>query len=48
MSAFARLLSNTGLRHILSNSGWMMGEQVIRLVIGFLVSALVCGCWCGF
>lgn len=36
-----RMRRSTGLRPILGNTGWLMGEQALRLVVGMLVGALV-------
>jgi PST family polysaccharide transporter len=36
-SAVARLRQHAGFRRLLSNSGWMMGEQLFRLVTGLVV-----------
>ncbi|HEY9855514.1 MAG TPA: flippase [Stenomitos sp.] len=36
-----RVRRSTGLKPILGNTGWLMGEQVLRMVTGMLVGALV-------
>lgn len=40
-SRLSRLRSRAGLVSILSNSGWMMGEQVLNRVLGLLVGVWV-------
>lgn len=40
-ATLSRLRNDVGLRRILSNSGWMMGEQVFRLLVGLGVGVWI-------
>jgi O-antigen/teichoic acid export membrane protein len=38
---FSKITHNSGFRKILNNSGWMMSEQIIRMLVGLFVSVWI-------